>query len=76
MSLAKRAMDLPLSSPLRKEILEFLSIGKIEKALYTGKSKKILSVEVQVLKKNEIRSLIRDAMGNESTVSNTQLKFI
>lgn len=75
MSLAKRAMELPNSSPLRKEILDFLAGEKTSKAIYIGKSKKILSKEVIVIKKMETKSRVRDMEGNEALVLNSQLQF-
>ena len=77
MSLVKRALELPESSPVRKQIVEFLSGGKekYQKAIYTGKSKKITSKEVMIISLGEEKSKIRDLIGNETTVSNSQLKF-
>lgn len=77
MSLAKRALELPEKSPLRKQIVEFLSGGTNlqNKVIYTGKSKKITSKEVIVISTIKDKSKIRDLSGNETTVSNSQLKF-
>lgn len=77
MSLVKRALELPESSPVRKQIIEFLGGGKerYQKAIYKGKSKKITSKEVMIISLGEDKSKIRDLSGNESTVSNSQLEF-
>lgn len=77
MSLVKRALELPESNPVRKQIIEFLSGGKekYQKTIYKGKSKKITSEEVMIISLGEEKSKIRDLSGNESTVSNSQLKF-
>ena len=75
MSLAKRALEMPEKSPGRKMIVDFLKSSKCETAIYTGKSKKITSKKVTIVNKGEKTSKIRDLEGNESTVSNAQLKF-
>lgn len=73
----KRALSLPESNPIRKQIIEFLGGGrdKYQKATYTGKSKKITSKEVMIIVLGEEKSKIRDLSGNESTVSNSHIKF-
>lgn len=73
----KRALELPERSPVRKQIIEFLSgeTDKLQKATYKGKSKKITSKEVIILILGEEKSKVRDLNGNETTVSNSQLKF-
>jgi hypothetical protein len=80
MSLAKRALELPESNPLRKEILRFLGGNKIDtnlkKATYLGRSKKITSKEVYIVKEGKEKTKIRDLNGNESTVQNTQLSHL
>ena len=77
MSLAKRALELPESNGLRKQIVEFLGGGteKLGKAIYLGKSKKITSKEVYVISQSKDKSKIRDLNGNETTVTTSQLKF-
>lgn len=79
MSLAKRALELPESNALRKEILKFLGGSKtnenIKKITYLGKSKKITSKEVYIVKEGKEKTTIRDLNGNESTVQNSQLSF-
>jgi len=79
MSLAKKALELPENNPLRKQIIEFLGDDKINlsliKATYTGKSKKITSKEVMIVKKGKEKSKIKDNAGNELTVLNSLLIF-
>jgi hypothetical protein len=75
MSLAKRALELGKNDPLREQIIEFLGGTKYMKAIYNGKSKKITSKEVMIVKKGKEKSKIKDNDGNETTVLNSQLKF-
>lgn len=75
MSLAKRALELPESNGLRKQVIEFLGGEKLGKAIYTGKSKKVTSKEVFVISQSKDKSKIRDLKGNETTVTTSQLKF-
>jgi hypothetical protein len=78
MSIAKRALELPESNGLRKQIIVFLGGGtdKFQNATYTGKSKKITSKEVMIIKKGKEKSKIKDMNDNESTVLNSQLIFL
>jgi hypothetical protein len=79
MSLAKRALDLP-DGPLKNEIIKFLAGGSekqnFKKAIYLGKSKKITSEEVYIVKKGKDKSKIRDIDGNELTVLNSQINLL
>jgi hypothetical protein len=78
MSLAKRALDLP-DGALKNKVIRYLAGGvevqnlSLKKAIYTGKSKKITSKEVFIVKKGKEKSKIRDLSNNELTVLNTQL---
>ena len=78
MSLAKRALDLP-DGPLKNDVIKFLAGGtdkqnlSFKKAIYTGKSKKITSKDVFIVKSGKDKSKIRDLSGNELSVLNTQL---
>ena len=79
MSLAKKALELPENNPVRKQIIEFLGGDKLNlsriKVIYTGKSKKITSKEVMIVKKGKEKSKIKDNEGNELTVLNSLLIF-
>ena len=81
MSLAKRALDLP-DGALKNEVIKFLAGGSekqnltFKKAIYTGRSKKITSKEVFIVKKGKDKSKIRDLNGNELTVLNTQINLL
>ena len=77
MGLAKRALGLKQSDPLRKDIESFLKnfYGKNEskKAIYKGKSKNIKSKEVEIISVQGDKTKIRDSEGNEALVASSQL---
>lgn len=80
MSLAKRALDLP-DGQLKNEVIKFLAGGidkqnlNFDKVIYIGRSKKITSKEVFIVKKGKDKSKIRDLSGNELNVTNNQIVF-
>lgn len=81
MSLAKRALDLP-DGALKNKVIKFLAGGidkqnlSLKKAIYIGKSKKITSKDVFIVKSGKDKSKIRDLSGNELVISNSQLIII